>query len=82
MKGWGPVLAVIGSGAVLLLFGAAASTDTGTVGGVALGGAILGAGGMLAFDTAKARRDARRALRVSDHTVRSIERREGGNRHA
>ena len=77
MSSYGPPLAVAVSGAALLLFGISASTDAGTVGGVALGAAILGAGLMAAFDAAKARRKIRRATLLSERAVQKIRQRQG-----
>lgn len=80
MKGYGASLVVGASGAALLLFGILSSTDAGTVGGVAFGAMILGAGAMLGADTAKARRNvranARLGLQLDDRTLRAIQARQ------
>lgn len=67
-----PALVVAILGAVLLLFGIAASTDAGTVGGVALGAGILGAGIMQAFDVSRSSRGDLGT--VSDRTVTYLQR--------
>ena len=77
--GYGPALAVGISGVALLLFGIAASTNAGTVGGVVLGAAIFGAGLMQAFDVRMARRATSRLAppgglgQLPDRTLRSLQ---------
>ena len=72
MRGQGPALVVVISGAALLLFGILASTDAGTVGGVVLGGMVIGAGAMLAVETWRDRRPT--GDHLSDRSLHAIQR--------
>lgn len=72
--GYGPVLVVVISGAALLLFGVLSSTNTGTVGGITLGAAIVSLGLMLAVDVWVRNRRARRVGYASRSTVDVIHR--------
>lgn len=73
-SGYGAPVAVVLSGAALLLIGAVASTDAAFLGGITLGGVFVGVGVMLAVDVRRTRTWRRRAwdTAVSERTLHSI----------